>query len=148
MKLQPKIKDIKHHYAGTFILTESGKIIGQKRDNKSNIDNPGKISTFGGTVEPGETPVVGAWRELTQEETNLKLVIDDLRPLLEDIKWRELTKEWEVLHFFTVKISNKQLEDLEIYEGAGWCYIDGCDDDGLIDSWRPIVKKAFDIIFT
>lgn len=148
MKLQPKIEDVKHHYAGTFILTESGKVIGQKRDDKPNIDNPGKISTFGGTVEPGETPVVGAWRELTQEETNLKLDIDDFMPLLEDIKWRELTKEWEVLHFFTVKISNKQLEDLKIYEGAGWGFIDGCNDDGLIDSWRPIVKKAFDIIFT
>ncbi len=30
-------------------------MIGQQRDNKVGIDNPGKVATFGGTVENGET---------------------------------------------------------------------------------------------
>lgn len=146
MENQPKIEDIKHRYAGTFLLTESGRIIGQKRDDKSDIDNPGKIGTFGGTVEDGETPVMGAWRELTQEETNLVLDINDFKPLFDDIKWRELTKEWEVLHFFTAKISDSQLANLEIYEGKEWAYIDSSDDTDLIESWRPIMKKAIEVI--
>jgi len=146
MKKPPNIENIKHHYAGIFILTESGKIIGQKRDNKPDIDNPGKIGTFGGTVEMGETPVMGAWRELTQEETNLDLDINSFKPLFKDVKWRELTKEWEVVHFFTVDISNKQLSDLEIYEGDGWVCIDSPDNPDLIESWRPMIKRAFEII--
>jgi len=36
----------------------------------------GKIGTFGGTVEAGETLVLGVWRELIQEETNLVLDIN------------------------------------------------------------------------
>lgn len=127
-------------------MTESGKIIGQKRDNKPDIDNPGKIGTFGGTIEAGETPVFGAWRELTQEETNLVLDINSFKSLFTDVKWRELTNEWEVVHFFTVKISDDQLNNLEIYEGEDWVYINGYDDPFLIESWRSIFKKAIEMI--
>lgn len=146
MNKQPDIKNIKHHYAGTFLLTESGRIIGQKRDDKPDIDNPGKVSTFGGTVEPGETPVMGAWRELTKEETNLVLDINSFKSLFSDVKWRELTQEWEVVHFFVTNISDLQLKKLEIYEGESWVYIDSSTDPDLIESWRPIIARAIEVI--
>lgn len=65
----PPIQDVEHRYAGVLLVTNSGKVIGQRRDNKPTIDHPNKVGTFGGTVEPGGTPVEGAWRELVQEET-------------------------------------------------------------------------------
>ncbi|MAU34095.1 NUDIX hydrolase, partial [Candidatus Saccharibacteria bacterium] len=58
-----------HHYAGILLVTESGKLIGQRRDDKPGIDNPGKVATFGGTVEEGESFRYAAWRELVEEET-------------------------------------------------------------------------------
>lgn len=131
---------IKHHYAGIIIETEDGRIIGQQRDNIPGIDNPGKVGTFGGAVEVGEGPRQAAWRELVQEETNLKIDIDALRPFLVDVAFRNLTNEQEVRHFFSVTISDEQLESLKVYEGQGWVEIAGSEDTRLIDLWRPVVR--------
>lgn len=136
MNPPPPVEEIEHHYAGVFIIAPDNKIIGQLRDDKPGIDNPGKVCTFGGTVEPDEDPKTAAWRELVKEETNLKLSLDDLKPVMDDVSWRELTIEWEVKHFFYARITDEQLADLEIYEGQGWTYIDSLNDPKLIDEWR------------
>ena len=81
----------KHHYAGILIITQSGRLIGQQRDDKKGIDNPGKVATFGGTVEDGEDYRHAAWRELVEEETNLNIAEDALELFLEDKSWRPLT---------------------------------------------------------
>jgi 8-oxo-dGTP pyrophosphatase MutT (NUDIX family) len=143
MEEPPATHTVKHRYAGVVIVTDSGKIIGQKRDDRPDIDNPGRIGTFGGTVEPGENPRQAAWRELVQEETNLKLAVEDLEPLCEDIVWRELTSEWEARYFFIVTISDTVLAILEVYEGQEWAYISGPEDSRLIDLWRPVIEKAY-----
>lgn len=135
---------IKHHYVGVLLVTDSGKIIGQQRDNKPGIDNPGKIGTFGGTVEPGEQYRYAAWRELIKEETNLKLSEDALKLFLEDTAWRELTGEWEARHFYYTHISNDELDNLEVYEGQGWAEIQGPNDPQLIELWRPVIRKFLD----
>lgn len=145
MEKPPSIKDVDHHYAGVLIVTESGKLVGQRRDNKTNIDNPGKIGTFGGTVEPNEDPRQAAWRELTQEETNLSIEPSSIEPLFEDVAWRELTKEWEARHFFVARINDTDLAGMEVYEGEGWAYINGSDDPDLIELWRPIIKKTIEV---
>ncbi len=44
------------------------------------IDNPGRITGFGGGAEPGETPVECALRELA-EETGIRARAEDLQPL-------------------------------------------------------------------
>jgi len=108
---------IKHHYAGALLVTNSGEIIGQQRDDSPGIDNPGKIGTFGGTVEPGEQYRYTAWRELV-EETNLQLDEDILKLFLEDTAWRELRQEW--------------------------AEIQGADDTQLIELWRPVIQKLID----
>lgn len=146
MENSPPIEGVEHHYSGVILATESGKLVGQRRDNKPGIDNPGKVGTFGGTVEPGEDPRQAAWRELTQEETNLRIDPSDLQPLFEDVAWRELTKEWEGRHLFIARISDADLAGIEVYEGEGWAYINGPDDPDLIDLWRPIVKKAIEVL--
>src|SRR5579871_4601842 len=103
---QPDIKHIKHHFAGIFLITPNGQVVGQQRDGKPNIDNPGKVSAFGGTVEPNEDPLTAVLREITQEETNLKLDKQSVNHLVDDVAWRKLTSEWEVRHFFYASISN------------------------------------------
>ena len=69
-----------HAAAGVFLLTPDGRIILQLRDDIPGIDNPGKITSFGGAAEPGETPVECALRELS-EETGVKVEPDALRYL-------------------------------------------------------------------
>lgn len=140
----PPEQEIKHHYAGIFLITETGKVVGQKRDDKPGIDNPGKVAGFGGTVEIGEQPKEAIWRELTQEETNLNLNLSDIHYLFDDIVWRKLTNEWEVRHFYYALIKEADLNTIEIYEGQGWAYINSPEDQELAESWRPVVKNLFD----
>jgi 8-oxo-dGTP pyrophosphatase MutT (NUDIX family) len=137
---QPSAPDITHHYTGVFLVTASGKVIGQQRDDKPYIDNPNRIGSFGGTVEVGEDSLAAAWRELA-EETNLKLDKKDIHPYFEDVAWRKLTNEWEGRHFYYAKITSNDLDQLEIYEGQGWRFIESSDDELLIDSWRTPVSR-------
>jgi ADP-ribose pyrophosphatase YjhB (NUDIX family) len=141
----PKPEAIKHHFAGAFLVTNTGKVVGQRRDDIPTIDNPGKAA-FGGTVETGEKPLNAVWRELVQEETNLKVDVEDIRHLLDDVAWRELTKEWEVRHFFYVEVNDEELENLEVYEGQGWAYINSPSDPMLIESWREPVRLLFETL--
>jgi len=140
----PGRDEIRHHYAGVFLVAPGGHVVGQRRDDISNIDNPGKVAAFGGTVEDCEKPREAAWRELTQEETNLRLALEDIHYLMDDVAWRELTGEWEVRHFFYAPISDEQLEALEVFEGAGWASISSPGDTDLIDSWREATRMLFE----
>lgn len=143
---KPSADKVKHHFAGIFLITTSGKVVGQRRDNKPNIDNPNKVGTFGGTVEESEDPLSAVWRELTQEETNLKIDKDNISSLLEDVAWRELTNEWEVRHFYYAKINDEELEGMQVYEGQGWAYITSPNDPDLIELWRPATKQLFETL--
>jgi 8-oxo-dGTP pyrophosphatase MutT (NUDIX family) len=136
----PPISEITHHYAGVFLVTDKGKIIGQQRDNKPTIDNPNRIGSFGGVVESAETPHQAAWRELA-EETNLKLDPQDIQLYFKDVTWRKLTGEWEVRHFYFARISKEQVNNLEVHEGKGWAYIKSVDDALLIDLWREPIGR-------
>jgi 8-oxo-dGTP pyrophosphatase MutT (NUDIX family) len=136
-----KSQEVSHHYAGVLLVTESGKLIGQQRDDKSGIDNPGKVATFGGTVEKGESYRYAAWRELVEEETNLKVPESELELFFEDTSWRPLTSELEARHFYILFINESQLLNMEVYEGLGWAEIEGPNDPKLVDAWRVVIKK-------
>lgn len=132
-----------HHYAGVLLVTESGKLIAQQRDDKPGIDNPGRVATFGGAVDPGEDFRHAAWREIVEEETNLNLNEEDFEHFLEDRAWRPLTAEWAERHFFIVTIPDSALETLEIYEGKGWVALTDSTDERIVDSWRPVFDQFF-----
>lgn len=131
---------IKHHCSLVLLITEDGRMLGQQRDNKPDIDSPGRVGIFGGSVDENETPLHAAWRELVLEETNLKFEEKDLTLFLEDKAWRQLTSEWEVRHIYYVKITDEQLSNLEIYEGQGWAVIKGTQDPMLAEIIRPAIK--------
>ncbi|MEJ0077020.1 MAG: NUDIX hydrolase [Alphaproteobacteria bacterium] len=67
-------------YVGVFLRDSNGAFILQRRDNRRGIENPGKLSVFGGTLERNETPVQAAVREL-REETGLELDPDALKAI-------------------------------------------------------------------
>lgn len=144
MDTSPPADTVRHHFASAFLVTESGKIIGQKRDDKPGIGNPGKTSPFGGSLEGDETPLQAVWREVVKEETNLKLAQDDFIHLTDEVLWRELTQEWEVGHFYYVKIKDADLQGLEVYEGQGWAYMESRDAPDLIQPWSVVTNKMFD----
>jgi 8-oxo-dGTP pyrophosphatase MutT (NUDIX family) len=143
---KPSIDQVAHHYAGVIIVTESGRIIGQQRDNKPSIDNPGKIGTFGGSVESGEDFLQAAYRELVEEETNLTLTRDDLRLFWESVEWRPLTSEWEGYHIYTVTIPDAALETLEVYEGQGWAEVTDPHAETITVPVRPIYAKFIETL--
>ncbi len=67
-------------YAGVVLFTPDKKFILQKRENISNITNPGKITLFGGTCLPKEHSLQCVLREIKEEmsvelkKTYLKLL--------------------------------------------------------------------------
>jgi 8-oxo-dGTP pyrophosphatase MutT (NUDIX family) len=143
---KPKINGIKHSYAGVYIVTKSGKVAGQHRDNKPNIDWPDKIGPFGGAIENNEAPVQAAWRELVLEETNLHITVDELRPITSYVAWRTMTKEYETLNFFYIVVDDETLQSMEVYEGQGWSYISGSEASNLTETTREAVKALFEIL--
>ena len=68
-----------HAAAGVFLLTKDRRLVLQLRDDRPDIDNPGKITSFGGGAERHETPVECALRELAEETGILAEPADLLR---------------------------------------------------------------------
>jgi 8-oxo-dGTP pyrophosphatase MutT (NUDIX family) len=66
-----------HQAVAVFLTDQQGRFILQRRDNKPGIWNPGLLSVWGGAVEPGETVLEAAVREIW-EETNLRPQAVDL----------------------------------------------------------------------
>lgn len=71
--------DYQRHFAGCIVITQLGQILIQKRDNHCERF-PGMLATFGGQIEPGETPEQGLIREL-HEELGAQVNRDDLLAL-------------------------------------------------------------------
>lgn len=54
-------------FAGAFLINDKMQLLLQLRDDNPSIDNPGRISVFGGGIEPKETFREGLLRELVEE---------------------------------------------------------------------------------
>lgn len=50
-----------------LLIDDEGRFLLQHRDDKPGIANPGKWGSFGGAIEPGETPDEGFAREIEEE---------------------------------------------------------------------------------
>jgi 8-oxo-dGTP diphosphatase len=103
--------------AEILLVRDDGALILQWRDDKPGITNPGHVTSFGGKIEPGETPLQAAWREIN-EETNLNLPIERLK------FWRKYQKtmakhgeDWTVYYHIVTNVSDT---GLVVHEGQGY----------------------------
>lgn len=103
--------------AGVLIVDDDGNFVLQRRENKSGITNPGKISGFGGGVEGNESKRDAALREL-MEETNLHPGREDLHYLVAQYQDAAVdgVERWST--YFTLTVSD--VNGLEVYEGDGY----------------------------
>ncbi|MEO0035169.1 MAG: mutator MutT protein [Pseudomonadota bacterium] len=96
----------------TLILPLVGRrVLMQLRDDIPGIYYPGEWGYFGGTVEPGETVLAGAFREL-EEEIGYRPAA--LQPL--DARYILDHQRWITLHSFTCPLTCP-LEALVLGEG-------------------------------
>lgn len=102
-------------YAGVLLENNDQKIILQQRDIDPSIINSGKITTFGGAIEEGETPRQAAVREL-EEECSIKINLEDLEDFGVYKKTKEVHGQDSVCHIFLLK--NISPEKLKINEGT------------------------------
>jgi len=106
--------------AQIILVRRDGAIILQHRDDKPGITNPGALSAFGGNVEPGETPLQAAYREL-QEETNLVVQLSELEFFGVYAKTRAKHGEDREVHYFITR--NVDDTGFKVYEGQGFYVI-------------------------
>lgn len=95
--------------ATAILINTKGEFVLQKRDNKPNIAEPGKVVNFGGSVEDGEDPKMAMIREL-KEELNL------------DIKPNEVFE-------FDVSVRPNYFGEMRI---ANTFFIEGVNSDNLV----------------
>lgn len=74
-----RYEDYQRHFVGCLVITQSGQLLLQKRDNHCERF-PGMLATFGGQIDPGETAEQGLIREL-HEELGAQVSRDDLLAL-------------------------------------------------------------------
>ena len=100
-----------------FLILPNGQIMAQLRDNIPGIASQGMLSTFGGGVDIGESPVQAAVREL-EEETCLKTnyQMEFITTFIHQ-KTRNNQSILQDNHLFLARISN--FEEIEIKEGVG-----------------------------
>lgn len=107
----------KHHSAEILVVRTDGALVLQHRDDKPGIVNPGMITSFGGTMEPGESALEGAVRELS-EETSLELQAQDLQPFMDVHQPPEMYGFTSIAHYFITRPVDT--DGIKIYEGQGY----------------------------
>ncbi len=106
--------------AQIILIRKDGAIIMQHRDDKPGITNPGAITAFGGNVEPGETPLQAATREIN-EETSLDAQAHELEFFGTYQKTAAQHGEDREVHYFILR--NVDDSNFKIYEGQGFYLI-------------------------
>lgn len=107
--------------ANVLLVSKAGQIVMQHRDDKPTISNPGRISAFGGSMEPGETPVEAAVREL-KEELGIDVPPKALIPFRTYQKTQAVHGEDATVYVFVLE--NVEPEGLTLYEGQAIRIVD------------------------
>ena len=101
-----------------FLILPNGQIVAQLRDNIPGIASQGMLSTFGGGVDIGESPMQAAVRELEEEnclKTNYEM--EFITTFIHQ-KTRNNQAVLQDNHLFLARITN--IDGIEIKEGVGF----------------------------
>lgn len=129
--------------AEILVTDLNGNFVMQHRDNIPTITNPDMITSFGGSVDPGENVRQAAHRELL-EETNLHCDIKDLTYLITLFQplVRDGTSRWYTYYL----LEHQDVSNLEVYEGQGFKII--APDDLGNHNLSDMAKKATRYLLT
>jgi ADP-ribose pyrophosphatase YjhB (NUDIX family) len=104
------------HISSTGILVDpDGRFILQHRDDKPDIVNPGLWGSFGGVVEPYETPEAGFRREIKEE---LELEFGDVTPYGVYAYTPKNAAGEMLIYVFAARV-DAPVESLVLHEGQG-----------------------------
>ena len=105
------------HGAKVLVIDQEGNFILQERDDKPDIDSPGKLSAFGGAVESTDASLRDAAVRELREETNLQFETTDLTYFkLLSRTIADSTPKFVAYYILTgVDVSR-----LEVFEGKGF----------------------------
>ncbi len=103
--------------AGAVLWRPDGTVLLQHRDDRPDINSPGRWSLFGGGIEPGEDPEGAMLRELEEE---IDFRPERYHPFL------TLEGRRAVYHLFLARIE-VPLSDLTLREGQGFDYLRAAD---------------------
>jgi 8-oxo-dGTP pyrophosphatase MutT (NUDIX family) len=103
---------------GGLILDQRGRVLLQKRDQKTSIYFPGLWGVFGGSCEGDEAPASAIIREVWEE---LAVRISTPPLFLEwDIQCPDLGGEPRKRYFFGIAFDDAMVESIQLREGAGY----------------------------
>jgi len=116
----PAYERMRRHYDGMFtaglLVDADGRLLLQLRDDKPDIVNPGVWGTFGGVLEPYETPDEGFVREIEEE-----LCWRPASVALHDAIAYERDGEQRLIYAFAAPV-DVPLRRLELREGQGLAF--------------------------
>jgi 8-oxo-dGTP diphosphatase len=131
-------RELQIKQAAVILPYRDGKVLMQLRDEKEGIDYPGQWGFFGGEIEPGETPIECARRELREE---IGVESETLFPLGAD----QVAAPYEmVLHAFYVNLPIEP-QRIRLQEGAD-CGLFSLDEirTGMLPA--PRLRNSFPVI--
>jgi 8-oxo-dGTP pyrophosphatase MutT (NUDIX family) len=116
-------------FAGTILVDRRGWILLQERDEHPRID-PEKWGLSGGHLEPGETPLEGALREL-EEETGVVLGPGDVHEVgAFAVDHRESYGTWDRMWVWVAAVDLTD-DDIDCREGRQIVFVDPATVPGL-----------------
>lgn len=105
-----------YHSVSIFPVRAGGEILLQLRDDRPGLVNANCWSTVGGSIEPGETPLEAALREMAEETGKTQEVLAPAGQTEVASTWRENARLR--IHLFGAAV-DWSLDDLILGEGQG-----------------------------
>ena len=129
-----RLPDGRRPVAGAVLLRADGAVLLQHRDDVPGISHPGLWSLFGGGIEPGESPLDGMLREISEE---IGVRLSEFRPLV------VLEGARTVFHVYLARLE-PPLEELTLSEGQGMAFLELATALAAYDL-APVARTALEI---
>jgi len=134
--------EILHHYAGALVLTTTGEIIVQHRDDIPSIHWPDSLSVFGGGVEGDEAYEEALIREM-KEELDIELAdyqYEFYKTYEQRVGIHEGSSKDIDCHIFL--IYDVSPDDITVLEGQGYKILNRDTDISQIKA-SPVMREIF-----
>jgi len=135
--LVPWLEPSEHRGVGVLLQDPAGRVLMQLRDDVPGIAGPGRWCLFGGHVDPGETLLETAVREMA-EETGLKIAPDQLIPYVVT----RSRPDSNLVYIYRMVMDIKPV-DVRVGEGAGFAFMTRAQIERLdmLASFKPVFHQ-------